>query len=384
MIITAVILFAFAGAGYDEILTDKKKQIDNVQKQIEEYKKIINNDSVKVSKIQREEDSLKIEHDALSKFLKDFSVGEFLSASEITREAENIRNLESEVEKIQNSFENKIINLYKRGKNYELELLLSAKTPNEYLRRNQYLQKFSQSRKKELTGLKSKKLILEEKKKLLRISVSSQRYYVESKQLRKKEIENKINQLNDNKRLLEKEIKLNETKISLKEAELKNIKSFISNFAEHKKTYSGRKTTRINYPTNDFEKLKSILNIPLDIAVVTNEFGENVNNATATVTINNGIDFSIARVSKVYAIGNGIVSLAGEIPYYGKVIIINHGNGYRTVYAILGESLVKPGNEVMTNQVIGRSGENVNGQGLHFEIWKDRTPLNPREWVRLN
>ena len=85
----------------------------------------------------------------------------------------------------------------------------------------------------------------------------------------------------------------------------------------------------------------------------------------------------------MFAVSSGTVTLVGETPYYGKVVIINHTQGYHSVYAEMSDITVKPGDKVRLNQVIGKSGENMDGQGLHFEIWKGKTPINPAEWIRF-
>lgn len=381
----AYIIFAFLvlGASYEEILNDKNSQLENIKQDIEDSKKIIAENKNNTESLNRQIDSVNTELEALNKFLKDYENEKFLTALEIAQEANIVLFLEEEVEKIQESFRNKMVNLYKHGKNYELELLLSAKSPNEFLRRNQYLQKFSQNRLKELKELKTKKFILDEKKKMLNLSTSSQRFYVESRRNQRAQLEAKISELYKLKSELDDENKSNEYKIGLKQREHVNVQNFIKNFTEKKNTFKGSKTSRVNYPSQVFEQLKSLLNIPVDIGMVKNEFGEYTDNATSTVSFNNGIDFSIAKGSKVYSAANGTVEISGELPYYGRVVIVNHDNGYRTVYAILDKILVNPGDGVRTNQLLGRTGENQDGQTFHFEIWKDKTPLNPREWIRF-
>jgi murein DD-endopeptidase MepM/ murein hydrolase activator NlpD len=291
--------------------------------------------------------------------------------------------LEEEVDKIQNSFRGKIINLYKHGKNYELELLLSSKTPNEFLRRNQYLQKFAQNRKKELRELKSKKFILEEKKKMLNLSTSSRRFYVETKRNDKTQLEARLKILDLKKKDTEFQSNTNSEKIRRLEQQISSIKAFLSNFSDYKQNFKDSKTPRLNYSSDSLGAIKGTLNSPLDISLIRKEFGRVVNNLTNTESFNNGADYSAAEGSKVYSIGSGIVTLIGEVPYFGKVIIIDHGSGYKSVYAVLSDVLVKPGDKVKQNQIIAKSGSNLEGQGLHFELWKDKIPLNPREWIRM-
>lgn len=61
--------------------------------------------------------------------------------------------------------------------------------------------------------------------------------------------------------------------------------------------------------------------------------------------------------------------------------MIRHGN-YITVYSNLSEVNVTVGQQIATNQVIGKieASDGSNGM-LHFEIWKETTPQNPESWL---
>ncbi|MGA2668276.1 MAG: peptidoglycan DD-metalloendopeptidase family protein [Ignavibacteria bacterium] len=374
---------AAIGAGYDEILNDKNRQIEHIQKQIDEsISKIRINSSLALT-VQKRIDSIVSILNTLNDFLKNYQNVKYLSPEQIAIETNTIVSLETEVARTQKSLQANIINLYKHGKNYELELLLSSRTPNEYLRRNQYLQKFAQSRRKELQDLKNKKFILEEKKNMVNLSTSSKRFYIESRRNEAKQMEDTLNKLISFKSQVEYESEMNEFNVDRKNTELNTIRNYINNFTENKRSFRSTKTSRINYVSDNFDKLKGSLNTPADLCLVKNSFGDNINNATATRLFNNGIDISIAFGSKVYSVANGTVSIVSNVPYFGKVVIIRHDNDYRSVYAVLSDISVKPGDKVRVNQVIGKSGENPEGQILHFEIWHNKTSLNPRDWLRF-
>jgi murein DD-endopeptidase MepM/ murein hydrolase activator NlpD len=370
-------------ATYEEILSDKNRQIEVLIRQIASSENTISRNSDRILSSQKEIDSLNELQATLIDFLKNYAEQKYLTPGEIASESRNVTFLESEVGKIQNSFKSKIINLYKRGKNYELELLLSSKTPNEYIRRNQYLQKFAQNRKKELRDLKSKRFLLDEKRKMLSLSTSSQRIYVEAKRNEKQRVEEKLNSLKTKRFELENDINLSKQEISLKEIELNNLRNFVGNFERNRQTFKGSKTSRISYASDSLEHKKGNINLPADIGLIRGSYGGNVDSRTQSIYQNNGLDFSIAAGSKVYAVAGGTVTLIGETPFYGKTIIITHPNGFRTLYSTLSEIAVRPGDRVRLNQVIGKSGQNLDGQSLHFELWKDRTPLNPLEWLRF-
>jgi len=62
---------------------------------------------------------------------------------------------------------------------------------------------------------------------------------------------------------------------------------------------------------------------------------------------------------------------------------VRHGN-YLTVYANLSDVFVKPNEKVKTGQALGRiftDSEDGNTTILHFELWKERTKLNPENWL---
>src|SRR5258706_10720561 len=112
-----VILFSlctlFIKATFDEIISDKNRQIDVFQKEIDESRNIAKNNSVEKQNIIIGIDSLDNQLKALQDFLKDYQNQNFLSPEEIAIETNMVLFLEDEVDKIQQSFKSKIINLYK-------------------------------------------------------------------------------------------------------------------------------------------------------------------------------------------------------------------------------------------------------------------------------
>ncbi len=378
-----ILLLVITGATYEEILQDKRKQAESVEKYINESRSSITKITNRTAILNQQIDSVESAISGLTSFLKNYENESFMTPDQIAIETNMIIYLAEEVERIQNSFRQKVVSLYKHGENYELELLLSSKTPNEYLRRNQYLQKFSQNRKKELRELRAKKFILEEKKKMLTLSTSSQRFYIESKRNEKAILDSRLNELRSLKSNAENESSMIAGKIFRYETQLNNIRNFINNLEANRENFKDSKYNRLSYDSENLEQVKGNINLPVDLGLITTNFGNISDNKTLAISINNGVDFSIARNSKVYAIANGTVSIVGDIPFYGKVIIVSHPNGFRSVYASLSEANVKAGDIIRLNQVLGKTGETLEGQTMHFELWQNSTPVNPREWLRF-
>jgi murein DD-endopeptidase MepM/ murein hydrolase activator NlpD len=100
-----------------------------------------------------------------------------------------------------------------------------------------------------------------------------------------------------------------------------------------------------------------------------------------------GIDLQAARGTPVHVTADGVVESAGWSTGYGKLIIVDHGNGIDTYYAHLSHFLVVPGQEVRRGQVIALSGGTgrVTGPHIHYEVRLHGTPVNPYKYMsKLN
>ncbi len=96
-----------------------------------------------------------------------------------------------------------------------------------------------------------------------------------------------------------------------------------------------------------------------------------------------GIDYGGEKGQYVVAAANGTVSFAGWNEGYGNCVIIDHRNGYQTIYAHLDEIKAKAGDTVTTGHLIGTMGSTgvTTGVHLHFELLKDGDNLNPADYI---
>lgn len=99
-----------------------------------------------------------------------------------------------------------------------------------------------------------------------------------------------------------------------------------------------------------------------------------------------GIDFAGTMGGEVIAVAKGVVTFAGTRYGYGKVIDINHGNGYTTRYGHNSRLLVSVGDTVEKGfQIaeIGTSGRST-GPHVHFEVLKDGRQVNPMKFINAS
>jgi septal ring factor EnvC (AmiA/AmiB activator) len=121
--------------------------------------------------------------------------------------------------------------------------------------------------------------------------------------------------------------------------------------------------------------------IPMPNAVITGHFGVHSDESGGMVN-NEGIYLSTRQGQSIRAIFEGTVTMISEIPSFGKVVIVQHGN-FRSVYANLQEVFVRKGQRVETLQNLGvvRTNGRTGETQLYFQIYKEFTPVDPMAWL---
>jgi murein DD-endopeptidase MepM/ murein hydrolase activator NlpD len=98
----------------------------------------------------------------------------------------------------------------------------------------------------------------------------------------------------------------------------------------------------------------------------------------------NGVDFVIDTGTPILASGPGVVEAAGYEGPNGNRVAINHGFGYRSVYAHLSKVQVKPGDQVKRGQIVGLSGNTGRSSGphLHYTLYYHGKTINPDRYLK--
>jgi murein DD-endopeptidase MepM/ murein hydrolase activator NlpD len=119
------------------------------------------------------------------------------------------------------------------------------------------------------------------------------------------------------------------------------------------------------------------------LGVITDGFGPRIDPITHRPAYHEGLDISVAIGTAVKAPADGVVTFADREAGYGRVVKINHGYGYSTLYAHLEKILVKQGERVTRNEAIGKVGLSgrTTGPHLHYEVWKDGERQNPLHYI---
>ncbi|MCD6319423.1 MAG: peptidoglycan DD-metalloendopeptidase family protein [Candidatus Desulfofervidaceae bacterium] len=115
-------------------------------------------------------------------------------------------------------------------------------------------------------------------------------------------------------------------------------------------------------------------------------FGKYYNEDTSTYLLSNGIEIKVPAGTPFKAVASGKVVYADWLKGYGNIIILDHGNGYYTLYAHAISLYKKKGSWVKAGEVLGKVGEmgSINGPTLYFELRHHTKPIDPFTWLRPN
>ena len=129
-----------------------------------------------------------------------------------------------------------------------------------------------------------------------------------------------------------------------------------------------------------FEALPAIK--PCEGTLAMNGFGMRIHPILNLKRMHDGIDIITDRGTPVYATGNGIAESVGYQGGLGLTIEIDHGFGYRSIYAHLSKTKIKEGQKISRGDLIGNSGSSglSSGPHLHYEIHHNGVKQNPVEF----
>jgi murein hydrolase activator len=278
-----------------------------------------------------------------------------------------------------NALASSLRSMYFRGQNRELEMILMSGSFSEFNARLKWEALLVRlgAGLMETTRTEGERILLEQKGlevALAEISLAREEAGLERSRLEMLEAE-RIGALRD----LESEkkgIKNRMLDLTLNEQRLSYI---LDDLEQQRAEAEARQQTTVG----TLSTLAGQLDWPVNGTVIRG-FGRSVHPRFKTVTLNNGLNIASTLGAPVAAVAGGSVEFSDELPGFGQCVILDHGEGYYTLYAFLDHVFVSPGGEIARGQVIAEVGRPVAGEQpqLYFEVRHGRTPLDPADWLQ--
>jgi len=417
-VISLVLLFVITSP-YAQTSKEKlQKEQQKLEKKISNTKKLLakvkNNTQTSLNEIRLIDNQIKSRESLVRLFDNQVRMADI----KMTEKQAEIVELRKRLKLLVRQYRKMLLYAYKnRGNHSKAMYILSSGSYNEALLRNRYLKKITAIQKRQvalinqhqlLIGQELKEISAEKESKVLAMEQKSiERDLIEKDKILKQQSFEKLKveeqQLSaqlqedqrkkqDLKRKVDAAIKeeINKAKQKGKErkseddknkTESKNSNDVATN--RNKVVYS--ESSEGSAVGKNFANNKGRLPWPVDNGQITERYGRNAHPTLSGVsTVNNGVDITCSKGSRVRCVFEGEVSSVFSIPGAGKVVIIKHG-GYMTVYSNLQEVYVSQVSKVSLKQTIGSL---INDGGVsvcHFEVHliSNGVPqtLNPSLWL---
>jgi murein DD-endopeptidase MepM/ murein hydrolase activator NlpD len=123
---------------------------------------------------------------------------------------------------------------------------------------------------------------------------------------------------------------------------------------------------------------------PIDTGWLSSHYGKRIDPFDGKMAFHHGIDSAGQEGDGIHAVADGMVSWTGSKSGYGKMVEIDHGNGYVTRYAHSEKLLVDVGDMVSKDQIIALMGSTGRSTGphVHFELLVAGHKVNPAKFTR--
>lgn len=372
-------------------ISSKERELQKLRNEIEAFEnKLLESEKRERLTLERL-DNMEEQSTLIRKLVRELRQEEQRITSEIDSAVRSIGDLEEQLSFLKTHYAQYVTSVYKNGRVYDVELLFSSKSVNQLLIRIEYMKRFSNQRAEDLRRIVEKKRLLEDQNSELQNKLTEERRLLGEKTREERSLKRKVSQRQRMLTQIRKDKGSYRKELDRKNQAVREIEQLIADLIEKERRSKARDALARaergeSTPARDasltyFGRKRGALRWPVSSGSIASRYGRQIHPVLKTVTQNAGVDISVKLGSDVHAVADGEVSILKFIPGYGNVLILDHNDGYRSVYAHLSEIHVSEAQRIREGDRIGISGDTIAGDILHFEIWKDRENQNPELWL---
>lgn len=370
----------------DEDIQFHSKELDRIRREIQDFQKRIKETSTREKSMSRRLNEIDEEVSLVRNLLYRLKKAEKTKRRAIDQSEKEIEEKRRDYEELQDRYARRVVDVYKKGRLSDLEILLDSESWRQAIYRSRYLKIISDYDKALGRQIESKLDDIISQRASMEKELRDMERIDKEKSVRKQWLEKRrrvrnseLVQLKRNRQELSKAIQDRQDAAKEMEAMIAKLER---NKAARLVELERRRREEQLLITVDFSALKGKLPWPVKGKIVSH-FGRQRNPTLKTVTENTGIDIKGTAGKQVRAVHDGIVTTVTYIRGYGNTIIIDHGEGFYTVYTHVTDVEVEENDYVRTRDIIAHVGDSgsLDGAKLHFEIWGNRKKLNPERWL---
>lgn len=363
-------------------LRQQQEELARIRREREALQQRMRGLQNKAHDISEEVDNLNRQHNATVRVVHSLDQQLTTLNGEVEHTTANLVRAQDEVQVKRAILSRRLIEIYKRGPLYTLEVMLSAKSFGELVARYKYLHILAQRDRSVLRRVDQlRTMIIGQRRQLVSLQNG-----VEQNRTDKADEASRLAMLEQSrvKSLVQvqqdaKKAKERLAQLAKSEARLNNV---IAGFEAARRRAASRPNAAPAAPSSIRTSDYGRLDWPVEGTIIY-RFGR-VINPNNTTTRWNGIGIAASEGTQVHSVSAGEVVLADVMGTYGNTVIVEHGGGDYSVYGSLGRMAVSKGSRVTKGQILGTIGATDPSlpAHLHFEIRRGGPAVDPLDWLR--
>ena len=370
-----LLILAFCSLPSDLFAASPKKKLTEIERKIKKKKQSV------ASALKKEQSILSriesIDRGIMEKKseLKKYDSLIRKARSDIIALNKDIQNLKNKLEQRRDHLKNRLRALYKQQYGGNALILISARDYQDLIRKSKYLSLIAYRDNRIMEKYSSAISDIQFKKKQLGVLQSKLETSKEEAKQKKKSLQTDRKKKDRLLITIRSKRSTYEKTIRELEASSEKLKEMIEKMREKKlaKSIVGK----------NFSARRGHLPWPVSGQVVV-PFGKYMDPKFKIVVFKNGIEIRTKSGAEPQSIASGRVVFADVFQGYGQLLIIDHGDGYHTLYGHLSEIFHKTGDIIIRGTSLGRVGSSslLQYSTLYFEIRHKGKPVNPLKWLK--
>ena len=343
---------------------DLSKQIQNYRKQIKEMGAKVEGLLTKVNTLQQDESVARQELTVLE--LQNQKIQENIDVLD-----ENIKDEQVKINELSAQMKDRLLDMYKYGEVETMRMMFASRSVFEAVETAHLLNLVTKRDEDILSQLQARVQNLDLSRQTMDEQQTKLKEKTEAVQLQRDKYKQSIKDTNNFIKSIQRKKTLAEKAALEAEQAQKQAGQMIAALQ--------RKRAQRSYVTGR----GSIFNWPIR-GQLASPYGYRIHPILKRKILHSGIDIAAPNGTAIKAPAAGEVIYDGWLRGYGRVVVLDHGRGFSTLYAHLSASLVKEGQVVKSGATIAKVGKtgNTTGYHLHFEVRVFGTPENPIKFLK--
>jgi len=369
-----------APSAHPKGVDQSKKELGGIKKKIQEEKQRVQEISKKETSVISQLNTLDRNLADREKELKSLKQKLAVVDKKVLRSNQDLGSLTSNIDVQERLLLNRLVALYKFGEVETPQLLFSSGSYEDFLSSRRHLTSILEQDRQMIDDYRRRKTVVGTYQRQLKEDEQELKGLKKKAEQKKGEIQKDLHQKGKLLDGVRQEKQIHLAAIRGLEAASAQLQGLLNRL--EKELHEKAREKAFVPSGKGFSALRGKLPFPVRGKILSS-FGKNENPKFNTFTVQKGVEIEASLGAGIRAVYDGRVLYSDWFKGYGKILIIDHGEGYYTLSGHASSLLKAVGEEVRAGDVVALVGDtgSLKGPCLYFEIRQRGKPLDPMEWL---